>query len=84
METSPGTSTVRLYSKVGILSADIGTVTYCIELLMSFILPMDLNGPCMSRGSVISWIWKEEPSGGGVDGSRRLGGREDGDGEILR
>ena len=25
--------------------------------------------------------WKEKPSGGGVDGSRRLGGREDGDGE---
>ena len=33
------------------------------------------------RGSVILWIRKEEPSGGGVDGSRRLGGREDGDGE---
>ena len=40
----------------------------------------------MSRGSnldYILWIWKdEEPSGGGVDGSRRLGSREDGDGEI--
>ena len=35
----------------------------------------------MSRGSIILWIRKEEPSGDGVDGSRRLGGREDGDGE---
>ena len=34
-----------------------------------------------SRGSVILWIRKEEPSGGGVDGSRLLGGREDGGGE---
>ena len=32
-------------------------------------------------GSIILWIRKEEPSGGGVDGHRRLGGREDGDGE---
>ena len=40
------------------------------------------DGPCKSRGSVILWIRKEKPSGGGVDGSRRLGGREDGDGEI--
>ena len=39
---------------------------------------MDRNGPCKSRGSIILWIRKEEPSGGGVDGSRRLGGREDG------
>ena len=39
---------------------------------------VDRNGPCMSRGSIILWIRKEEPSGGGVDGSRRrLGGRED-------
>ena len=34
-----------------------------------------------SQGSIILWIRKEEPSGGGVDGSRRLGGREDGGGE---
>ena len=40
-----------------------------------------VNGPCKSQGSIILWIWKEEPSGGGVDGSRRLGGREGGDGE---
>ena len=45
---------------------------------------MDRNGPCMSRGSIILWIRKEEPSGGGVDGSRRLGGREDGDGKKER
>ena len=44
---------------------------------------MDRNGPCKSRGSIILWIWEEEPSGGGVDGSRRLalGGREDRGGE---
>ena len=42
---------------------------------------VDRNGPCMSLGSIILWIGKEEPSGGGVDGSRRLGGREDGGGE---
>ena len=35
----------------------------------------------LSRGSVILWIRKEEPSGGGVDGSRLLGGREGGGGE---
>ena len=29
---------------------------------------VDRNGPCMSRGSIILWIRKEEPSGGGVDG----------------
>ena len=34
-----------------------------------------------AAGSVISWIGKQEPSGSGVDGSRRLGGREDGGGE---
>ena len=45
---------------------------------------MDRNGPCMSRGSIILWIGKEEPSGSGVDGSRRLGGREDGGGERGR
>ena len=33
---------------------------------------MDRNGPCKSRGSIILWIRKEEPSGGGVDGSRLL------------
>ena len=35
-----------------------------------------------SQCVIILRIWKLEPSGGGVDGSRRLGGREDGDGEI--
>ena len=39
------------------------------------------NGPCKSRGSIIWWIRKEKPSGCGVDGSRRLGGREDGGGQ---
>ena len=34
-----------------------------------------------AAGSVISWIGKQEPSGSGVDGSRRLGGRVDGGGE---
>ena len=43
---------------------------------------MDRNGPCKSRGSIILWIRKEKPSGGGVDGSRRLGGRKDGGGEA--
>ena len=34
--------------------------------------------PVRAAGSVILWIGKHEPSGSGVDGSRRLGGREDG------
>ena len=43
---------------------------------------MDRNGPCKSRGSIIlCQIRKEKPSGCGVDGPRRLGGREDGGGE---
>ena len=44
-------------------------------------LHVDRNVPCMSPGSIILWTRKEKPSGGGVDGSRRLGGREDGGGE---
>ena len=37
-----------------------------------------------AAGSVILGIGKWEPSDGGVDGSRRLGGREDGGGERGR
>ena len=44
---------------------------------------MDRNGPSKSRwlGYFVGWEVVAIRSGGGVDGSRRLGGREDGGGE---
>ena len=64
---------------------ELGGRTYFFASIVVWVLwtAMDRVRAGRSRGSrsVIMWIRKEEPSGGGVDGSRLLGGREDGGGE---
>ena len=32
-------------------------------MMYNYIMYVDRNGPCKSRGSIISWIWKEYCSG---------------------